>query len=217
MEHINWSALFLVIWNLLATSWIIFKPYTTAKMKNLAKKQDIEGLTRKVEEVKKVFGEDLERLRAQLAVANDIKVKMYDEQKATCFEVFASLHQLESSAISLPDEISLAIVEDRLREFEETGKASIYATAKAELLFDEGPLIEQIRQANEKMVPLLKMYYEVLQQLKEYVQQPGSVPSKAAAIVADHDKRALQQLDKYAPFRDSKLKSLMRNFLYQRQ
>ncbi|WP_233896923.1 hypothetical protein [Tenacibaculum piscium] len=71
------------------------------KFENLADKDDISDLTREVENVKKEFNEDLEKLKSNLAIIKSHQVNLVNEKRKTIYDFWGSINVLFEKSTSL--------------------------------------------------------------------------------------------------------------------
>ncbi|MCB4807577.1 hypothetical protein LG651_04890 [Tamlana sp. 62-3] len=62
------------------------------KLENLADKEDVDGITRKVESVKKEFNEDLETLKAELEVLKSNRISLIQEKKKAIYDFWTAVN-----------------------------------------------------------------------------------------------------------------------------
>lgn len=87
----------------LAVIWARYfiRPYLVEKGKNLASKEDIEELTRKVEGIKAQYSLDLERLRFELARASLIHKAQYETEFRVYEEIWQRLIDVSRTVVAL--------------------------------------------------------------------------------------------------------------------
>lgn len=78
-------------------SYFFFKK----KFENLADKDDVSDLTREVENVKKEFNEDLEKLKVNLEILKSHKVNLVNEKRKTIYDFWSSMNLLIEKSINI--------------------------------------------------------------------------------------------------------------------
>jgi cytochrome c556 len=103
-----------------------FRPYLVEKGKNLASKEDVEELTRKVEGIKTQYLGDLERLRFELGRASHIHKAQYETEVRVYGEIWPCLIDVQRTVAALrpmldsSDAQAEAERSRRVKEFSET-------------------------------------------------------------------------------------------------
>ncbi|MCU0439478.1 MAG: hypothetical protein MUC49_16415 [Raineya sp.] len=83
---------------------IVATSYFTAKGKNLADKQDIAEITKKTEEVKIAFTKEIEKLKANLLLSNNIQFGLFNEERNAIVDFnekyFKYLHLIKDPSLN---------------------------------------------------------------------------------------------------------------------
>lgn len=134
---------------------IFFKSYFKEKGKYLATKEEIEGITAKVEAIKTEFIKETEKLKHELQFENHLKISFNTELKNTVIQTYENFQAwLEINYDTYSESIDCPMKKFKKFESEMDAAGAKYgaALAKLELYTDDSDMVNVIHELNLKCV-----------------------------------------------------------------
>lgn len=126
-----------------------FKSYFTEKGKNLATREDIEEITKKVEAIKVEFIKETERLKFELQFETQVNLGYHNDMKAAViqlYEVYSLWLTTVSEAQDNSIEHSSKQLNEGINELSAVYTKFLLAEAKAELYISEDSFFDKLRE-----------------------------------------------------------------------
>lgn len=155
----------------------LFKSYFTEKGKNLATKEDVEDITKKVESIKTEFIKETEKLKHELQFENQIKISFTNDLKNSIVEVYDDYnnwHNIIYNSFLNSLDFSLKDIDKADMEMDKAYLKFETAVSKLELYIKNDRLdeiLKRILDANYNFQEMVQDYWEDLSEIVDDEEQ----------------------------------------------
>jgi hypothetical protein len=155
----------------------LFKSYFTEKGKNLATKEDVEDITKKVESIKTEFIKETEKLKHELQFENQIKISFTNDLKNSIVEVYDDYnnwHNIIYNSFLDSLDFSLKHIDKADMEMDKAYLKFETAVSKLELYIKNDRLdeiLKRILDANYNFQEMVQDYWEDLSEIVDDEEQ----------------------------------------------